>query len=77
MHAEILVCVCVCACAFACVMILINVHLAYREGDWRRGVRRQIEASFFKSCKVVRVGFSGINFPGYAPKKLIQITLQQ
>ena len=32
---------------------------------------------FFESCKVVRVGFSGINFPGYAPKMLIEIALQQ
>jgi hypothetical protein len=26
---------------------------------------------------VARVGFSGINFLGYAPKKLMQIVLQQ
>jgi len=31
----------------------------------------------FESCKVVRVGFSGINFPDYAPKMLMQIAVQQ
>ena len=45
MHAEILLCAR--AFAFSCVIILINVHLAYREGDWRRVVTREIEASFF------------------------------
>jgi hypothetical protein len=43
---NLAVCACVRARAFACVMILINVHLAYREGDWRRVVSREIEASF-------------------------------
>ena len=47
--------------------------------------RRRLAASceersrgkFFESCKLVRVGFSGINFPGYAPKMLIQTALQR
>lgn len=70
--------VCVCACVCVCVCNDLNKRPL---GIPRRRLALSCEersgGKFFEYCKVARVGFSGINFPGYAPKMLVQIALQQ